>query len=67
VSMLKADVLQIKVFNVLGEEIKMLTSGTVQSGMHRFTYDTSDLKSGLYYYEVKIGNENYVQKLIVTK
>ncbi|MES2591938.1 MAG: S8/S53 family peptidase [Bacteroidota bacterium] len=58
---------ELKIVNLLGEEIKVITSEKLQAGPHRFVYDTSMLASGLYYYQLTIGTKKMVQKLMVTR
>ncbi len=57
----------LRVFNVLGEEIAVLASEEMTVGKHRFVYETGALSNGLYYYQLTIGEKKYVQKLMVTK
>jgi hypothetical protein len=57
----------LRVFNMLGEEISVIASEQLQAGAHRFVYETSSLSSGLYYYQLTVGNKKVVQKLIVNK
>lgn len=59
--------IDLRVFNVMGEEISVIASEQLSAGTHRFVYETSSLSSGLYYYQLTVGNKKYVQKLIVTK
>ncbi|HEY0030386.1 MAG TPA: S8 family serine peptidase [Bacteroidia bacterium] len=59
--------IELKVFNVLGEEIKTIVAEQAQAGNHRYSYETSSLTNGLYYYQLTVGNKKYVQKLIVTR
>ena len=57
----------LKVFNLLGEEIREVASENSASGTHHFTLDTSDLANGIYYCQLITGTKKYVQKLIVAK
>ncbi len=59
--------IDLRVFNVLGEEMGVIASEQMAAGKHRFVYETSALSSGLYYYQLTVGNKKYVQKLMVTK
>ena len=59
--------IDLRVFNVLGKEIGVITSEQYAAGKHRFVYETSTLSNGLYYYQLTVGNKKYVQKLMVTK
>jgi serine protease len=58
---------ELKLFNLLGEEIKTITSGKMQAGTHHLSYDTSSLSNGLYYYQLSVDNKKYVNKLLVNK
>lgn len=59
--------IEFKVFNLLGKEIKKLTSENISAGQYRFNFDTATLANGIYYCQLNIGTKKYVQKLIVTK
>ncbi len=59
--------IELKVLNVLGEEMAIVVSEQAQAGTHRYSFDTSSLSTGLYYYNLTIGNKKYVQKLMVTR
>lgn len=58
---------ELKVINILGEEIKMIASEKMQPGSHRFVNDLSSLASGLYYYQLTVGSKKLVQKLMINK
>jgi hypothetical protein len=57
----------LKLFDVLGREIKILTSGEYQSGMHTITLDASMLPSGIYFYQLQTGNFTAARKLTLLK
>jgi hypothetical protein len=59
--------IELKVFNMVGEEIGVITSENVQKGAHRYVFETSGLAGGMYYYQLTVGNKKYVQKLMVNK
>lgn len=59
--------IDLRVFNIMGEEISVIASEQLAAGTHRFVYETSLLSSGLYYYQLTVGDKKYVQKLMVTK
>ncbi len=60
-------VIELKIFNILGEEIKVIASGKMQAGNHRFIQDLSSLAGGLYYYQLTAGGKKQVKKLMVNK
>ncbi len=57
----------LKVFNVLGQEIKTLVSGIKPAGEHSITFDAKELNSGLYFYKLETGSFNSVRKMLLTK
>jgi hypothetical protein len=57
----------LKLFDVLGREIKILTSGEYQGGMHTITLDASMLSSGIYFYQLQTGNFTATRKLTLLK
>ncbi|MDA3893761.1 MAG: T9SS type A sorting domain-containing protein [Salinivirgaceae bacterium] len=44
--------LTLRILNVNGQEVSRVALGTVNAGMHSFTHNTSDLKSGIYLYQL---------------
>lgn len=57
----------LKVFNVLGEEIKTLEDGYKAAGIYDVSFNASDLPSGIYYYRIEAGNFSAVKKMILVK
>jgi hypothetical protein len=57
----------LKVVNVVGQEIKVLNNQKLLPGQHRFVFDTSSLANGLYYYQLTSGDNRIVQKFVVTR
>ena len=46
----------LKVFNVLGNEISTLISGTVPAGEHSVEWNAQDFPSGVYFYHLEVTN-----------
>lgn len=59
--------IKLELFNVLGEKIKTLYSGTQKSGEHKLSLDATQLSSGLYFYKLTSKNYVRVKKLILLK
>lgn len=59
--------LEIKVFNLLGEEIKLLAKQMLRPGFYSFQIDASDLSSGIYFIRVKTKERTQLKKLILIK
>ena len=65
---LKEDVrVAIKVYNVLGQEVKILVDRRMEAGTHRLTFDARALPSGMYLYSMKAGDFSQVKKMALLK
>ena len=65
---IKADQLvTLKVFNALGEEVTTLVNGNLAKGTHRINFNASGLNSGLYLYKLESGNQVQSKKMILLK
>jgi alpha-amylase len=58
---------QLKVYDVLGREVKEIVSGYMQAGNYKFDFDASALPSGTYFYRLKGGGFVEVKKMILLK
>lgn len=58
---------ELKIFNIFGQEIKVIASEKMQAGTHRFINELADFASGMYYYELKMGNKKQVKKIMLSK
>jgi hypothetical protein len=57
----------LKVFDVLGREVKMLVNQTQQAGNYNVSFNASDLPSGIYFYELNSNNFVQVKKMMLLK
>ncbi len=57
----------LKVYDVLGREIKTLVNEIKSAGNYSMEFDGSDLSSGVYYYKIESGNFSQVRKMILLK
>jgi photosystem II stability/assembly factor-like uncharacterized protein len=58
---------QIKVFDVLGNEIATLISEKKQAGAYELTWNAVDLPSGVYFYQIRAGDFIQTKKMILLK
>jgi hypothetical protein len=63
----EAQVVSVKVFNVLGQEVMTVASGLHEAGEHSVTADFSNLPTGMYIYRMNAGKFSDVKKLLVVK
>lgn len=57
----------LKVYDVLGREVATLVDGKENAGDYNITFNASRLSSGVYFYQLNTGNENFVKKMLLLK
>jgi hypothetical protein len=57
----------LKVFNVLGQEVKTLIDGPMNAGKHSVQFDAANLASGIYFYRINAGSFMDTRKMLLTK
>ncbi len=60
-------IVTLKIFNLLGEEVKTLVNEVQNAGSHNVSFDAVNLTSGIYFYSIKSGNFTDVKKMILLK
>jgi hypothetical protein len=58
---------QLKVFNILGQEVATLVNESKAPGNYKVTFNGSELSSGIYLYRIKAGNFSETKKLVILK
>ncbi len=67
VDLLEDSDVEITVYNLEGKEITKLFKGFLTSGAHKFSFDASELPSGVYLYKVSTPSFSNTKKMILTK
>jgi hypothetical protein len=62
----KANV-EIKVFDILGREVKSLVNEEKTEGRYEIEFDASDLSSGIYFYQLRAGSFVATKKMVLLK
>ncbi|MBV6477895.1 MAG: hypothetical protein HGGPFJEG_00640 [Ignavibacteria bacterium] len=57
----------LKVYDLLGQEIKTLVSGIKDAGMHEESFDGSSLSSGVYFYKIETQGFTDSKRMILIK
>ena len=57
----------LKVFNMLGEEVRTLVNEDQGAGFQSISFDAKDLPSGVYTYQLTAGTFNDVKKMLLVK
>ena len=52
----KRSFIQLKIYDVLGKEIKEIENGMKDAGNYSLTFDASELTSGIYFIRLTSGN-----------
>lgn len=58
---------ELKVFNILGKEVKTLVNEVQDSGTHEVEFNAANFSSGVYFYTIKAGSYSATKKMILTK
>ncbi|NOX18338.1 MAG: T9SS type A sorting domain-containing protein [Chlorobi bacterium] len=57
----------LKVYNSLGMEVAVLVNDKAEAGIHKITFDASDLPSGIYLFSFQAGDKRITKKGILLK
>lgn len=57
----------LKVFDITGRVVGVLTDGFQKNGSHSINYDASGLSSGVYFYRLEAGKTSLTRKMILVK
>ncbi|MFC2085402.1 ethylbenzene dehydrogenase-related protein [Bacteroidota bacterium] len=57
----------IKVYDVLGKEIKTLVNQEMSQGVYSIKFDSENLSSGIYFYKIEAGSFVDIKKMILMK
>ena len=58
---------KIIIYNLEGKEIDRLYEGSLSKGVHKFTFDATDLPSGVYLYKIETPEYSQTKKMVLTK
>ncbi|NNG26500.1 MAG: T9SS type A sorting domain-containing protein, partial [Ignavibacteriaceae bacterium] len=58
---------QLKVYNVLGNEVQTLINENKQAGNHQIEFSAENLSNGIYFYRLISGNFSETKKMILLK
>ena len=59
--------IELKIFDIMGNELTTLVNGFKEEGEHKIIYDASALSSGIYFYRVVGENFSITKKLMLLK
>ncbi len=59
--------IELKIFDVLGNAISTLINEFQPAGMYELDFNATDLPSGIYFYQLKVGEYRSVRKMVLMK
>ena len=62
-----ASLVNLSVYNILGEEVAVLVNHQLSSGIHSVIFDASNLSSGIYFYRITAKNFISVKKMMLLR
>ncbi|MCK9281716.1 MAG: T9SS type A sorting domain-containing protein [Melioribacteraceae bacterium] len=65
VSIAEAGFFSLDVYNSLGEKVTNIVSKNLDRGVHKYTFDASNLSSGVYFYRLTGNNINLIKKMVL--
>jgi len=63
----KSEFIDLKIYNVLGQEVKRLIGQKLNAGVYQYQFDGTDLTSGIYYYQLVAGEFRELKKMILLR
>lgn len=60
-------IISLKVYNILGEQIKLINNEERIAGVHSVEFDASSLSSGIYFYRLEAGSFVQTKKMLLLK
>jgi hypothetical protein len=58
---------ELRVFDVLGREVRSLVDGHVASGRHQVQFDAGDLPAGLYFYTLQAADARETRRMLLVR
>ena len=63
----KSEVVRIEIFNLLGQKIETLVNKKMPAGSHEVEFNANNLPSGIYLYQIEVGNFHEVKKMMLIR
>ncbi len=67
VSIPKESEITLKIYDITGKEVSSLADGILKAGLYKFTFNASELPSGVYFYKLQTDGYTDTKKMILIK
>jgi hypothetical protein len=61
------DKVTLTVYNIVGQQVATLVSGTLAAGSYNVPFDASELASGVYFYKLSTPTQTQTRKMVLLK
>ncbi len=58
---------KLTVFNLVGQSVQVIVDEYQTAGYHEYSFDASDLPSGIYLYKLQVGDYSSVKRMTLVK
>jgi hypothetical protein len=65
--LLEAGNVHLKIYNLMGQEVRTVVSGMMPKGRHVVSFDAGDLSSGVYLYRIEVNGFEAEKKMLLMK
>ncbi|NOX36736.1 MAG: T9SS type A sorting domain-containing protein [Calditrichaeota bacterium] len=55
------------IYDLLGRRVKTLVDASLSPGLHKISFDGSNLSSGIYFYQLKAGSVTYTRRMAIIR
>jgi hypothetical protein len=63
----KSKKVQLTIFNLLGEQVETLVDKYLPAGQYQYRWNGEGMPSGIYYYNIRVGDQQTVKKMVLIK
>ena len=67
VSLPQSSLINLSVYNILGQKVAEIYSGYLQAGNHSFSFASGKMSSGVYFYRIESDKFNQTRKMVILK
>jgi hypothetical protein len=60
-------VVQLEIFDIIGARVETLIDGPLKAGRHYCGWNADGLASGIYFYQLRVGDEGQIKRMVLLK